>query len=195
MNCSFLIKSLYTLIFFIFSITTNKLANAVELKENKHFLSLGLGHISIYRDFNDYGESGLLPSFIYSYEREKKYFPVLELHHYKNNYRGMFFSTSSINFALGHNLINVDSFYLSPLIGLGIYLPKVKRPIDGQLLDTESKAVFGANLGIDSILKLNESYGVGFKYQLHAPFSIKQVIGEELHGHYSTLIIKLTIII
>lgn len=107
----------------------------------------------------------------------------------------MFFSTSSINFALGHNFIKVDSFYLSPLIGLGIYLPKVKRPINGQLLDTESKAVFGANLGIDLLLKLNESYGVGFKYQLHAPFSIKQVIGEELHGHYSNLIIKLTIII
>lgn len=167
-------------------------AHAFLQQEGKHTLTLGLGYASLYNDFEDHGESGITPNLGYYYGRENKFFPIVDFHFFKQEFRQSYFSSKSINFSIGYNYFSFDSFYFSPFGGLGFYLPRASRTINGVLEETDSKLVFGVSLGMDTFLKLNEDYGVGFRYQYHNPFDSPQDVGGDLEGHYTILSVNIS---
>lgn len=182
---------IYSSIFFVVTIFSSQSFAFIKQK-GAHELVFGYGYTSLHKDFGEHGESAMTPSLGYYYARENVYFAAVDFHAFKKSSNGESFSSKSVNMSIGYNVIKFEGFYLAPIAGLGFYLPKATRNINGILKDTNSKIVFGANFGAEAYLSLNEQAGFSFKFHFHRPFTARQDIGGRLEGHYTTLSVNIS---
>lgn len=165
-------------------------ANSLFKEGSEQTVYLGLGGPVLHNDFDDYGQSTYVPLIGYYYGRHNKVFPNVEFHTFKESYKAQSFSSTALDISIGYNFYSFDSFLISSITGLGFYLPKAKRNINGVIIETDSKVVFGTTLGLEAFMILNKANGIAFRYQYHNPFDLKQTIGETLEGHYTILSIN-----
>jgi opacity protein-like surface antigen len=156
---------------------------------NKHSVGLGIGQTFLLGDFEDNGEDKITGDILYNYSASHSFDLLVDLHSSKHKYQGRYVRLSGISFGIKAKFYNFDNFSPFVIGGLGFYSPKVKRVLNGVLVESESKTVLGTNLGVGIELRLNRHVAMGVTLQLHNPFDVKQDIGPEVEGNYSKLLI------
>lgn len=155
----------------------------------KHSFGIGLGQTFVAGDFNDTGEDQITWDLLYNYSASYSFDLLLDFHHSKQSFADTYTQLTSFNMGIKSKFYQIDNFSPFAVAGLGFYAPKVRRNIDGQLLESKTKVVFGYNLGGGGDLKLNDKMSVGVYAAYHNPFDVKQEVGPEVEGRYYKLLI------
>lgn len=155
----------------------------------KHSVGLGLGQTFLMGDFDKHGENEISWDILYNYSASHSFELMAGFHSSKYTFKDSFVRTTGLTTSIKGKLYQFDSFAPFALGGLGFYSPKVRRVVNNQILESESKLVFGVNLGAGVDLRLNENFTVGMLAQYHNPFDVKQELGPEVEGSYTKLLI------
>ncbi len=155
----------------------------------EHSIGFGLGQTFLYRDFSKNGEDKISAELLYNYSANHS-FDLLINYHYSSHSLG---NTETIIQGLVSSvkakLFQFDNLSPFVLAGLGFYSPKVKRLVHNTLKESETKIVFGWNMGIGFDLKLNRHFMTGMLLQYHNPFDVQQGLDPEVEGSYFKLLL------
>jgi len=154
-----------------------------------HGIGLGIGQTMLYGDFDENGENKITTDLYYSYAASHSFDLLINIHRSKHEYQGRHVILPGIAPGIKAKLFQFDSFSPYVLAGLGLYRPKIQRPVSGQLLESEGKITFGMHFGAGVDLRLNKKFSVGFMTHLHSPFDVKQDVGNDVEGTYMKLLI------
>jgi hypothetical protein len=163
----------------------SRIPNAVQL----HSVGIGIGQTFIEGDFDDYGDDQITLDLLYNYSASHSFDLLIDLHYSKHSFRTEYVRLMGLTAGIKGKFFNFDAFSPYLLGGLGFYSPKVKRTINNQLLESESKVVFGTHIGVGGDLRLNKRVTMGILAQYHNPFDVKQELGPEVEGSYFKLLI------
>ncbi len=155
----------------------------------KHSLGVGIGQTFIAGDFQDTGEDQITWDLLYNYSASYSFDLLVNFHHSKHSFANTYTQLSSLNLGIKSKFYQIDAFSPYAVGGFGFYAPRVKREVNGQLRESETKVAFGYHLGIGGDLRLNDEVTVGLLGQYHNPFDVKQEIGPEVEGRYYKLLI------
>jgi len=155
----------------------------------KHSVGIGVGQTFVSGDFQDTGQDQITWDLMYNYSASYSFDLLANFHHSKHEFNNRFTQLTSLNLGIKSKFYQIDAFSPYAVGGFGFYSPKVKRDVGGQLVESESKIVFGYHLGVGGDLRLNEKVSVGLLGQYHNPFDVKQEIGPEVEGRYYKLLI------
>lgn len=155
----------------------------------KHSVGVGIGQTFIAGDFQDTGDDQITWDLLYNYSASYSFDLLMNFHHSKHKFSNTYTQLTSLNLGIKTKLYQVDAFSPYAVGGFGFYAPKVRREVNGQLLESETKVAFGYHLGVGGDLRLNEKVTVGLLGQYHNPFDVKQEIGPEVEGRYYKLLI------
>lgn len=155
----------------------------------KHSVGIGVGQTFVSGDFEDTGVDQITWDLLYNYSASYSFDLLANFHHSKHKFSNLYTQLTSLNLGIKSKFYQIDAFSPYALGGFGFYSPKVKRDVGGQIVESESKIVFGYHLGIGGDLRLNEKVSVGLLGQYHNPFDVKQEIGPEVEGRYYKLLI------
>lgn len=155
----------------------------------RHSVGIGIGQTFIMGDFEDNGEDEISWDLLYNYSASHSFDLMVGLHSSKHEYKKQYARMRGLTTSFKGKLYYFDSFSPFGIAGLGFYSPKVRRVLDGRLVESESKFTFGYNFGGGADLKLNDHFTVGVLAQYHNPFDVKQDLGPEVEGSYFKLLI------
>lgn len=156
---------------------------------NRHSLSLGIGQTFLFGEFKNSGDDSITGDLYYGYSASYSFDMYANLHYSKHSFGKSYVQLPGLVAGIKGKMFQFDAFSPYFLGGLGFYRPKVKRPVDGEMLTSDSKITFGYNLGAGVDLKLNDHYGVGLLAHLHNPFDVKQEVGTDVEGAYFKLML------
>lgn len=154
-----------------------------------HSLGIGLGQTFVKGDFNRYGDDEITWDLLYNYSASYSFDFMANIHYSKHKFKETYSSLSGVALGIKGKFYQFDAFSPYAVGGLGFYSPRVKRMINGELLESKSKIVFGTHLGIGAELKLNRHFSTGLLGHYHNPFDVKQEVGPEVEGSYFKLLI------
>jgi hypothetical protein len=155
----------------------------------KHSVGIGIGQTFVAGDFQDTGEDQITWDLLYNYSASYSFDLLINFHHSKHEFNNQYTQLSSLNLGIKSKLYQIDAFSPYAVGGFGFYAPRVKREVNGQLLESDTKVAFGYHLGVGGDLRLNEKVTIGLLGQYHNPFDVKQEIGPEVEGRYYKLLI------
>lgn len=155
----------------------------------KHSFGIGLGQTFIHGDFDDNGEDKITFDLLYNYSASHSFDLLIGAHSHKHDFKDKYVRLTGLAVGIKAKLYNFDNFAPFAVAGLGFYAPKVKRLLDAQLVESDSKIVFGTHFGAGGDLKLNEKFTAGLLAQYHNPFDMKQETGPQVEGSYFKLLI------
>ncbi len=198
MNTYFYIPKLRTLFlvlslgFSLSSLAAEPAKTKIPGQLKKHSIGLGLGQTFLHGDLGDLGDDQVtFTDFFYQYSASHS-FALLGNFHFSNHDEGATeASLMGVNASFKANMFQFDSFTPYALGGLGFYWPKVERFINGRLTSSETKTVFGYNLGAGIDLKLNDQFSVGALLQFHNPFDADQNGAPKVEGSYTKFLLTL----
>lgn len=154
---------------------------------NRHSLAIGIGQTFLFGEFKQRGEDSITADFYYTYSASYSFDMFTNFHYSKHSFGNSYVTLPGLVAGIKARMFNFDSFSPYLLGGLGFYRPKVKRPIDGELVTSKSKLTFGFNFGGGVDLRLNEHYSVGLLAHYHNPFDVRQTVGTDIEGSYFKL--------
>lgn len=152
----------------------------------KHSLGIGLGQTFTKEDFKKHGDSEITWDLYYNYSASHSFDLMLNFHsstHEKGNLES---TLSGAAIGIKAKLFNFDNFAPVAFGGLGFYWPTLTRT---DLVETESKTVFGYHFGGGAELKLNKNFMTGVLLHIHNPFDVKQENNPEVEGWYYKLLL------
>ena len=155
----------------------------------KHAVGIGIGQTFLRGDFADNGDDEITLDLLYNYTASYSFDLLVDAHYSKHEYQNKNVETKGLAVSIKAKLFQFDAFFPFALAGLGFYAPQTLREVNGALVESEEKVVFGTNFGVGSDLKLNDKFTVGVMAQFHNPFDVKQDVGEEVEGSYLKLLI------
>ncbi|OFZ23940.1 MAG: hypothetical protein A2202_00075 [Bdellovibrionales bacterium RIFOXYA1_FULL_36_14] len=155
---------------------------------NLHSIGLAIGQTFLHGDFSDNGENQVTFDGYYDYTASHSFDFVANTHFSKHKFRNLYTQINGLAFSIKGKFFQFDSFAPFILGGLGFYMPKQKRIIDGQIRESESKLTIGTNIGLGTELKLNRHFKLWLIIHHHNPFDIKQEVGTEIEGRYTKLL-------
>lgn len=173
------------------SAPTASVTQAPRIKSDlqRHSVGIGIGQTFVMGNFSDNGEDKISWDLLYSYSASHSFDLVAGFHSSKHEHKNLYSRMTGLTTSFKGKLYYFDSFSPYALAGLGFYSPKVRRNLDGKLVESDSKLVFGYNMGAGTDLKLNEHFTVGVLAHYHNPFDVKQDLGPEVEGSYFKLLI------
>ena len=151
---------------------------------NVHSVGLGIGQTKIDGDFSNHGDDKITPSLFYNYSASHSFDLLVELHTSKHKYNGESVRLTGLPIGVKAKIIHFDAFTPFVLGGLGFYYPSERRNINGQMVDSHSKATLGIHLGGGADLRLNRHYSIGVLGAYYDPFDIKQDGAPSVSGRY-----------
>lgn len=154
---------------------------------NRHSVGLGFGQTFMVGDFKHTGEDKITFDVFYNYSASHSFDLLVNIHSSKHEFRNYHTSVRGIAPGIKAKLYQFDNFAPYALAGLGIYAPKLRREVNGQIQETKSKMAFGYHVGAGADLNLNSHASVGLLFHLHNPFDVKQDLGPEVEGAYYKL--------
>lgn len=158
-------------------------------RTRKHSVGIGIGQTFIAGDFQDHGQDQITWDVLYNYSASYSFDLMADFHHSKHKFNSQYTQLTSLNIGIKSKFYQIDAFSPYAVGGFGFYAPKVKRNVDGQLVESETKVAFGYHIGAGGDLRLNEMVSVGLLAQYHNPFDVKQEVGPEVEGRYYKLLI------
>lgn len=180
------------------NLTSNKKAEAVQSSPaasqipqslRKHSLGIGVGQTFLAGDFSDHGEDKITWDLLYNYSASHSFDLLTGFHYSKHEFRDSYAKQLGLTLGIKAKLFQFDAFSPYGVGGFGFYSPKVRRELNGVMVESESKIAFGYHLGIGGELRLNDRFTVGVLAQYHNPFDVKQDAGPEVEGRYYKLLI------
>ncbi len=156
---------------------------------NAHSIGLGIGQTFLTNDFDDNGNSEITPDLYYNYSASHSFDLFINFHYSKHEKGDKEVRLMGLAPALKAKLFSFDNFAPIAFGGFGFYQPVVKRIIQGQIKQSESKTVFGYHFGGGAELKLNEHFATGVLFHFHNPFDVKQDVDPEVEGSYYKLML------
>ena len=153
-----------------------------------HSIGLAIGQTFLHGDFSDNGENQVTFDGYYDYTASHSFDFVANAHFSKHKFQNLFTQINGLALSIKGKFFQFDSFAPFVLGGLGFYMPKQKRIIDGQIRESESKITLGTNVGIGTELELNRHFKLWLIIHHHNPFDIKQEVGTEIEGRYTKLL-------
>lgn len=173
---------------------TNPLTTSVQTPRissslKKHSVGLGLGQTFLMGDFDKHGENEISWDVLYNYSASHSFELMAGFHTNKYTFQDTFVRTTALTTSFKGKLYQFDSFAPFALAGLGFYAPKVRRILTNQIVESDTKIVFGVNIGAGVDLRLNQKFTIGMLAQYHNPFDVKQELGPEVEGSYTKLLI------
>jgi opacity protein-like surface antigen len=158
--------------------------------QHPHSIGIGLGQTFLNSDFGDFGGDQITWDLYYTYAASHSFDFMANFHISSHDLKLNNTKLAGLAMGVKAKVLQFDAF--SPFIigGLGFYQPRLTRTINNQLVESESKLVFGFNLGAGADLRLNDRFSIGVAGHLHNPFDVKQENGsEDVEGSYFKLII------
>jgi opacity protein-like surface antigen len=155
----------------------------------KHSLGIGIGQTFVAGDFSDHGEDKITWDLLYNYSASHSFDLLTGFHYSKHEFKKSYTQLVGLTLGIKAKLIQFDAFSPYGMGGFGFYSPKVKREINGVMVESESKVAFGYHFGVGGDLRLNDRMTVGVLAQYHNPFDVKQEQGAEVEGRYYKLLI------
>lgn len=152
-----------------------------------HSAGLGIGQTFLAGDFDDNGDDKITFDLFYNYSASYSFDFMANAHYSSHKFKGRKVELSGLALGIKGKVFQMDAF--SPFVygGLGFYQPKVRRMQADELVDSESKVVFGYHFGAGIDLELNNRFTVGVMAHLHNPFDVSQENQEEVEGAYHKL--------
>lgn len=185
--------------FFIFNVhaqTVKQLTSAKSAQKNKeatdaaallsgqelkiHSLGVGIGQTLLLSDLRDNGEDKITADFLYNYKASHSFDFMATFHYSKHKYESTSSTIAGLTFGAKGKLFHYDAFQPFLAGGLGFYLPQIKSDIN----DSDSKLVFGYNLGAGADFDLNRKISVGALAMYHNPFDVEQENAADVEGSY-----------
>ena len=163
----------------------------VRSASNAHSFGIGFGQSFLQGDFDKNGEDQIVWDLFYNYKASHSFEMLINFHHSKHEFKTTYAKIAGLNLGIKAKFYEYDAFAPYALGGFGFYAPKLQRIYDNQLVETESKFVFGYHLGVGVDLRLNDRFAVGMLAHYHNPFDIKQEAGPEVDGSYAKLLLTL----
>ena len=154
-----------------------------------HSVGIGIGQTFLKSDLEDVGEDKITWDLLYEYAASHSFNFFANFHTSKHEFRGTWARITALALGIKAKVFQFDNFAPFGVAGLGFYEPKVKRRVDGQMVESESKLTFGWHFGGGADLQLNEHFKTGLMLHVHDPFDVKQENGPEVEGWYYKLLI------
>ncbi|MGB0453404.1 MAG: outer membrane beta-barrel protein [Bacteriovoracaceae bacterium] len=154
-----------------------------------HSVGVGVGQTFLNGDFEDNGEDKITGELYYNFKASHSFDFLANFHHSSHDFRTTETTITGLAFAIKGKAYQFDNFSPYAFAGVGFYLPKIKRFLDGTLTSSKEKLTFGINLGGGAELTLTKKVSVGLIVHYHNPFDVKQDIGPEVEGSYSKLLL------
>jgi hypothetical protein len=158
-------------------------------KPSKHSLGIGLGQTFLMGELNQLGDDKITGELFYSYRASYSFDFVTNFHYTSHSLNNKETELASINMGIKSKVFDFDNFSPYVLGGLGFYRPKVKRYVNGALVESDPKYVLGVNLGFGVELRLNNRVSMGILGHFHKPFNSEQDNQPAVKGTYSKLLI------
>ena len=155
----------------------------------KHSVGIGLGQTFLKGQFDNNGDDKITADILYNYSASHSFDLLIDFHYSKHKFRQTDVQLLGTAIGIKAKLFNFDAFAPFGVAGLGFYSPKTKRMVNNQLLESESKIVFGTHIGVGADLRLNSKFTIGLLRHYHNPFDVKQEVGPEVEGSYFKLLI------
>lgn len=154
----------------------------------EHSFGIGIGQTFLNWDFSDNGQDAITVDAFYNYSASHSFDFFANFHYSSHKSRGRKLSLLGAAGSLKMKAFQFDAFTPYGLAGLGFYLPSATRVIEGSLVKSDTKLVFGINLGVGFDLALNNRYSVGALVQYHDPFDVNQEYQADVEGAYTKLL-------
>ena len=156
-----------------------------------HSFGVGLGQTFIKGDLSDHGSDRITTDILYNYSASYSFDLAVSYHFstHSINKTGSFARLHGLAVGIKGKLYQFDSFSPFLLGGLGLYAPKVRRRVNGAVVDSTSTPVFGTHFGVGGELLLNRRFSVGILGHYHNPFDRQEEFGPEIEGSYFKLLI------
>ncbi len=153
-----------------------------------HSFGIGLGQTFLHGDFSDNGQNSITVDAYYEYNASYS-FDLLINGHFSGHDLGEKNSTiTGVAAGIKGKIMNFDAFTPYFVGGLGFYLPTVKRTVENQIVESDSKLTFGTHFGLGADLELNNNYTVGLIAHVHNPFDVDQELMPQVEGFYYKLL-------
>jgi hypothetical protein len=153
---------------------------------NVHSVGFGIGETYLSGDLGKYGESNITMDLLYSYAATESFDFVADLHRSSHEGKSKSATISGLSLGIRGKIFSYDS--LGPYVqgGLGFYRPSWKSydPASQNLSTSETRTVFGWNIGMGTELRLNNHFSVGGLLAWHDPFDVKQSSAPSVEGAY-----------
>ena len=153
-----------------------------------HALGIGLGQTFLVGDFADNGDDSITVDLYYRYKASYSFDLFVNGHYSSHSIQEQSSTVTGLAAGIRGKVFDFDAFTPYVVAGLGFYLPKVTRMVEGQIVESETKVTFGNHLGVGGELELNNNFSVGVLGHYHNPFDIKQDVGPEVQGSYYKLL-------
>lgn len=156
---------------------------------NVHSIGLGVGQTYLNGEFSSLANSSITGDFYYNYSASYSFDFLANLHYWKQSKKNTEVRTMGIAPGIKGKFYQFDNFSPYAVGGLGFYNPQVKRYQNNNLVESDSKLVFGYHFGAGADLKLNEKVTVGILIHYHNPFDVQQDNGSDVEGSYQKLML------
>ena len=164
-------------------------ANQIPGSLKKHSIGVGIGQTFVAGDFADHGQDKITWDLLYNYSASHSFDLLTGFHFSKHEYKKSYSQLMGLTLGIKAKLFQFDAFSPYGMGGFGFYSPKVRREINGQMIESETKIAFGYHLGVGGDLRLNDRMTIGVLAQYHNPFDVEQEVGPDVEGRYYKLLI------
>ncbi len=169
----------------------NEVAQMTGTATKYHSVGIGVGQTFLEGDFSDTGEDKITAELFYEYAASHSFDFLANFHYSTHKYLDRKTTLTGLALGIKAKLFNFDAFSPFATGGFGFYNPKQKRELDGEIVESKSKLVFGYHFGAGAELDLNKNVKVGFLGALHNPFDVAQETQPELEGSYYKLLLTI----
>lgn len=169
--------------------STPVMAPRIPSEVNFHSIGIGLGQTFLRSDLHDNGRDSITADLLYSYSASYSFDFMADLHYSKHEFQNRHAWARGLALGIRGKGYQIDAFSPYILGGLGFYLPKTERMVDGHLTQSETSVVFGIHAGVGVELRLNRNYNVGVLLHYHDPFNVRQEVGPEIEASYLKLLL------
>ena len=154
-----------------------------------HSVGVGVGQTFLAGDFQDNGEDRITADLYYNFKASHSFDFNVNFHTSSHDFRETEVSTTGLAFGIKGKAYQFDAFSPFALAGVGFYLPSVTRNVNGELLESDDKLVFGIHLGAGAELQLSRRVTVGLMGHYHNPFDVRQELGPDVEGAYFKMLL------
>jgi hypothetical protein len=156
---------------------------------HKSSIGVGIGQTTLRSGFKYNGDDRITADLFYAYSASYSWDLIVNGHKSEHEEKGRWVKLSSINMGFKGKFYQYDAFMPFALAGLGFYRPETRRDVNGTMVTSKAKTVFGYTLGAGLDLLLNKNFSIGFLGQFHKPAEVEQDNGPAVNGSYYKLLI------
>jgi len=153
-------------------------------------IGIGVGQTTLMGDFSKFGENKITVDAYYKYSASYSFDAIANIHYSKHSEKnGEYSRVAGTALGIKGKFFQYDAFSPFALGGVGFYLPKIRRQINNNLLESKTKLAFGVHFGGGVDIKLNNFFTAGLLAHYHNPFDVKQDIGPKVNGSYFKIMV------